>query len=59
MSVTIYLTQQDIDLIDFGMPIDIQTPDHKGGTLSVHVIRDRMRQWRRPTGSMPLAHAAS
>jgi hypothetical protein len=42
-SVAVYLTQHDVDLINLGFPVDLHAPDHQGGTLSVHVMRERRR----------------
>ncbi len=41
IAVTIYLSQPDIDLLNVGMPVDIDVCDDMGATLSVHVIRER------------------
>jgi hypothetical protein len=47
-SVAIYLTQQDVDLIAGGMPVDLEAPNDKGGTLLVHILRERRHAVRRP-----------
>jgi hypothetical protein len=45
-AVAVYLTQHDVDQIQLGLPVDLEAADHRGKTLSVHVMRERRRQPR-------------
>jgi hypothetical protein len=40
-SVAIYLSERDIERISAGIAVDLETPDGCGGTLSVHMRRER------------------
>jgi hypothetical protein len=47
-SVAIYLSERDIHRISAGTAVDLETPDGRGGTLSVHMRRERRRVDRTP-----------
>lgn len=51
IAISIYLTQDDIDLLNVGVPVDLESPDHKGGHLSVHLARERRSHPRAPVGA--------
>jgi hypothetical protein len=58
ISVAIYLSQHDINLLNLGEPVDLRTADQHDGTLSVHVRRERRRFRRTPPDSAPHTQTA-
>lgn len=53
--VAVFLTQDDLDRLNRGLPVDLQAPGHQGGTLSVHLMRERRHTPRTPEPAQVLA----